>query len=126
MSITGSGDERTLTKEGSLIAQYSAIPASRTIKKVGVLIRQDDDVFAPVAWLKEIPAVAAYSRDGYANKTWTVLPDWNGLDAVDIYSITIDGPQLLAGNAAISAQRTVTLSLAPNQAVLIVPAGRVL
>jgi len=124
VSVTGSGDECTLTKEADLVAQYSAVPADRTIRKDGILIRQDGDVFAPVMWMEGFPAVAAYSGDGYASRTWTFLPEWNGISAVDIYSITVDGPQLLVSGAAIPAQRTIDLTLAPNQAVLIVPAGK--
>ena len=120
VSIHGQGDERVLVKEGGLVARYS----DRTLIKAGVLLRQSDDVFAPASWLG-YPAVMAYSKEGYDDRAWTFLPEWDGIHMADIYAVTTDGPQLIEGGITVSPLRAIDLTIAPGQAILIVPAGHI-
>ncbi|MDR0555051.1 MAG: hypothetical protein LBG76_09685, partial [Treponema sp.] len=126
--VSGSGDTRKGVKTdpsdpaSPLTAQYAADPGSRTLKKGGVLIREGNNVFIPAVW-KELQVIA-YSETGYDDRTWTFLPDWNGVSRADVYRMTIRGPELksadvpLGGNG--NSGRTITLSLAPGEGCVIV------
>ena len=117
-------DGMVLKKEGNVVAQYHSNPEKRTIKKDGILIRQDNDVFVPVTWMKDSLAVAAYSEKGYSNRTWTFQPTWAGITAADVYNVSAAGLTLLREAVPISDAGALTLSLDPKQAVLIVPVGQ--
>lgn len=111
-----------LTKADGLVATYSSDPAKRTITKNGILIRQDNDVFVPLCW-KEHPAVAAFSEKGYEQTEWTLLPEWEKIREADVYIVSQDGLTQKHTGLPISEQRSITLSLAPKQAMYIIPAG---
>jgi hypothetical protein len=121
VSISGSGDDRSLLKEGNLVAKYSSVLEERIIHKDGILIRQGNDVFAPVVWIKDAPAVIAYSESGYSDRTWTFLPEWSGIKSADISKITKNGLEKVASDVKILDERTIDLTLKANEAVLIVP-----
>jgi hypothetical protein len=83
------------------------------------IVRAGDDLFVPVVWRgKEI---MAYSLRG-CTRRWT-LPDLFGdVDKIDVYALTPDGLQLKDASVDVS-DGTLTLTLAENSAVTIVPAG---
>ena len=116
-------DGRVLKKAGEIVARYSTDPDKRTISKDGILVRQNNDVFVPVVWMKKHPAVAAYSEAGYTERTWLFQPDWQCVIAADVYGVSADGPVLLEASVPVRDGK-ITLSLQPKQAVLIVPAGQ--
>jgi hypothetical protein len=96
--------------------------ASRSIiRRSGDLIKDGTDVFVPALWRYEMEIIA-YSLEGYAEQTWGFPPDWLQVTAVDIYEISTDGTTLLESAKPIQDNK-ITLSLAPNQAVAIIPAG---
>ncbi len=118
------GEETILNKEDNLTSVYSPIPEKRVITKDSKAIRRDNDVFVPVSWIKNFPAVAAYSEKGYTNMKWSFLDDWNGIKEVDIYNISKDGLKLISEKVTVSDNLELELSLELNQAVLIVPTGK--
>ncbi|MBQ8683690.1 MAG: hypothetical protein IJ518_04145 [Clostridia bacterium] len=117
-------DGMVLKKAQNVVAYYGKTPETRTITKDGILVRQGDNVFVPVVWIKDYPAVAAYSETGYTDRAWTLQPAWADVSAADIYEVTTDGPVLLHKAVPIAEGRVLTLSLEPKQAVCIVPAGQ--
>jgi hypothetical protein len=84
------------------------------------LVKDGTDIFVPALWRYEMEIIA-YSLEGYAERTWSFPPDWLQVTAVDIYEISTDGTTLLESAMPIR-DNTITLSVAPNQAVAIVPA----
>ncbi len=112
-----------LKKLGDVVARYEEDPRKRTIHKSGKLIRRGNDVFVPAAWISEYPAVVAYSETGYRDGNWALQADWNSVHSADVYDVSAAGPVLLEAALPIS-DGTVTLSLNPKQAVLIVPSGQ--
>jgi hypothetical protein len=81
-------------------------------------VLQGDNCCLPLVWRKD-PALVAYSRGGYARKTWNLPPDWTRVKTVQLSTVTVEN---------ISALKTVeikdgelTLTLAAGQAVLITP-----
>lgn len=111
-----------LNKADGVVAAFGADPATRLITKDGIVIRRNNDVFVPLCWKAHL-AVAAYSENGYEQTRWTLLPEWEGVDKVDVYTVTQKGPMLRNEALPVSQARTVTLTLAPKEAVYIVPAG---
>ncbi len=124
MNTYKNGDETILNKKDNLISVYSPDPQKCTITKDGKLIRQENDVFVPVSWIEDFPAVAAFSEKGYSNKKWDFLSDWNGISNADIYEISKNGLKLISGNVPIAENSQIEISLNPNQAVLIIPTGK--
>lgn len=88
------------------------------IEKGDVLLRDGDDVFMPALW-REQPEYLAYSRDGYASRTWKLPRDWK---AVDIYRVDLDGLTRVAKNRPVPGGR-ITLSLPAGTTYTIVPRG---
>jgi hypothetical protein len=126
ISVKGHGENRSLLKDGNLFAQYSEKLEDRTIYKDGILLRQGNDVFAPAVWRKEYPMVIAYSESGYTDRIWTFLPEWRDITSADIYRLTKNGPEKLTSGAAVSEERSLSLTLGANQAIAIVPENAVL
>ncbi len=87
-----------------------------TIRKDGVLLVEDNNVFIPAMWL-ENKSMIAYSADGYKNRTWTVPAGYFTASKVTLYRVDHKGKvrigQKNVGNGKIS------LSLQPNEMVLI-------
>ncbi len=73
-----------------------------------------DDVFMPVLWCPE-PTRVAYSRKGYANRTWQLPKDWERLPSLRLARLTADGAEQPREIPVTNG--TVTLHLEPNQAV---------
>lgn len=93
----------------------------RIIRKGDFVLREDDHLFVPALWNgKEI---IAYSRPGYASKTWQLPEDWKGIRSVDLYQITMEGCALLQKRVPVTGARLV-LSLDKDQSVSILPAGK--
>jgi hypothetical protein len=92
-----------------------------TITQNGKNLRAGDDVFIPEIW-RTNPEIMAYSRNGYDAKTWDLPDDWSAVTSVDIYDVTINGPRLLHGAAAVQ-NHQVQLTLTAGEAQIIVAAG---
>ena len=91
------------------------------IKQNGRLLLHNGDVFMPALWIGK-QAIVAYSTDGYSGKTWQLPNEWEGVQSVDMFNLTLDGTRSLKRNAPVS-NMSVTLSLKADEAVLIVPSG---
>ena len=92
----------------------------RIIRKGDFVLREDDHLFVPALWNgKEI---IAYSRQGYASKTWQLPEDWKGIQSVDLYQITMEGCAPLQKGVPVTDAKLV-LSLDKEQSISILPAG---
>jgi hypothetical protein len=116
-----SGD---VTSVGKLIerskAEGAAVNAG-TIRRGRDLLKDGTDTFLPALW-RSSPEIVAYSKTGYAIKTWRLPPEWSDVGAVDLYEISSTGVQPLEKNRPVK-DRAIRLSLAPHQALSVVPAG---
>ena len=88
-----------------------------TVKENGRLLRMANDVFIPVGW-KKSREILAFSEKGYPAKTWTLPPDWNGVKAVDVYTVTEKGLELKSGRMPVT-DGSVTLALTAMEQVSI-------
>jgi hypothetical protein len=92
----------------------------KIIRRNDFVLRDGDDLFVPALWAgKEI---IAYSREGYASHSWLLPADWRNVISVDIYRITISGPELVNQSRPVAGHR-LSLELDKGEAVSIVPAG---
>ncbi len=92
----------------------------RIIRKGEFVLREDDDLFVPAMWNKR--EIIAYSKAGYADKSWKLPDDWRKVKAVDLYRITLEGCVLLKKHVLVSDGKLV-LSLEKEEAVSVLPAG---
>jgi hypothetical protein len=95
---------------------YATYPAQFFLRVLPWNSRQpaaDTDVFLPAPWCKE-PTWIAYSRDGYANKTWTLPADWR---EVAVAKLTHEGP--VAREILPVADGKVTVSVGADEAISI-------
>ncbi len=77
------------------------------------------DVCMPALWC-ESPTLIAYSRGGYASRSW-VLPDgWQGVQAVNVSRLSTGEPEKLGEFPVQSG--AITLQLSPDESVKITPA----
>ena len=74
------------------------------------------DICMPALWCKE-PTLIAYSKEGYAGKTWQLPPDWQGVKNVIRSRVTPDGPEP-AGEAQVDNGR-LTLRVGRDEALKI-------
>ncbi len=79
---------------------------------------QENDCCVPLVWKKE-PTLLAYSRSGYANKTWKLLADWTRVKTVGCANITVESVTE-AGTAEVK-DGALTLTLMAGQAMVITP-----
>jgi len=79
---------------------------------------QENDCCLPLVWKKE-PTLLAYSRSGYANKTWKLLADWTQVKTVGCANITVERVTE-AGTAEVK-HGALTLTLMAGQAMVITP-----
>jgi hypothetical protein len=116
--------ERTgLVKEGEiyyveyaegLTVRYDRRKEDTLIRQDELILRDGDDLFVPVPWQPE-PEIIAYSRDGYASRTWRLPHEWEDAGAIRLSRITASGLEgeirlpVLHGQAV--------LSLAPGEAL---------
>ncbi len=92
----------------------------KIIRRGDYVLVEDGDVFVATTWRAH--EIVAYSTNGYAEKCWTMPRGWNDTPAVDLYRISIEGVELVAGGKPIEDGK-LTLSLAADEAVAIVPSG---
>lgn len=90
-----------------------------TIKQDGRTMLQNGDVFMQALWTKT-PSIIAYSTDGYTRKQWIFPSVWGDYRQVDIYQLTLDGTKLFQENVKVK-NKKITLSIAADEAVLIIP-----
>ena len=69
-----------------------------------------------MVWEKE-PTLLAYSRDGYARKTWKLPVDWTQVKTVRLANVTVDSVTA-AGTTEVK-DGELALALTPGQAVVI-------
>lgn len=87
------------------------------------VLRDDTDIFMPAQWNEDrYPELFAYSKTGYADRTWKLPPGYEDISAVDIYRINLSDVQQRNKNVPVS-EGHLTLSLSADEAVSIVPAG---
>jgi hypothetical protein len=116
--------QREKFEDGALF--YSDGVVARTedgksiIRKGGFVLREDDDLFVPALWNKN--EILAYSRQGYANKSWQLPGEWRDVGSADLYRVTLDGCVPWSKGVATTNARLV-LSLEGGTCISIVPAG---
>ena len=93
----------------------------RVIRKGDFVLREDDDLFVPALW-NERREIIAYSRSGYRSKAWRLPSEWSDVPACDLYSIGLDGCTLVEEAVPVQ-DGHLTLTLSPDEAISIVPAG---
>ena len=103
-----------------VVAQNEA--GKRIIRKGDFILREDDNLFVPALW-SDHKELIAYSRDGYASKSWQLPSDWDIVTSVDVYRITLDGCVPLKKDVPVTG-RKLDLSVGKDEAVSIVPAGQ--
>ena len=108
----------TLYYSDGVVARYEG--GKRIIRKGDFVLREDDDLFVPALWHKQ--EIIAYSKLGYASKSWQLPDEWRKGKAVDLYRITLDGCVPLKKRVLVSDGKLL-LSLEKEEAVSILPAG---
>lgn len=83
----------------------------KTVTWNGVLLRDNNDIFFPLAW-KDNEEIMAYSQEGYNNREWKLPAGWEGVTSVTAYPLTENG--LGKGTEIKVKDGGITLSLAPN------------
>jgi hypothetical protein len=99
----------------------STYPGKYTIKSESSYLQDGDDVFIPALW-KPGKEIIAYSTIGYKKRNWQLPGNWENIQKADIYEIRLEGYQLKQKNVRIT-NNAVELSLNPDEAVFIIPAG---
>ena len=89
------------------------------IKQNGRLLLENGDVFIPALWMDNL-AIIAYSTEGYNQKTWELPSDWNEYQKVDLFRLTLQGPEPLQKDMSVRNGK-VSLALDKDEAVLIMP-----
>jgi len=77
---------------------------------------QGDDCCLPLVWKKE-PTLLAYSRSGYASKTWKLPADWPRVKTVRLANVTVESVTD-SGTAELN-DGALTLTLTAGQAMVI-------
>jgi hypothetical protein len=101
-----------------IVSEY---PGRYTIKSGQSYLQNGDDVFIPAQW-KANDEIIAYSKNGYSKREWPLPDGWKDILQADVYQITSGGHQLKQKNVRIR-HNLFKLSLAPDEAVFIVPSG---
>lgn len=94
----------------------------KIIRQGDYVLVEDGDVFVTAIWRSK--EIIAYSTDGFADKRWTMPSGWEDTTTVDLYRIAIEGVELVEEGRAIE-DGQLTLSLAADEAISIVPSGAV-
>lgn len=100
----------------------TSFPGERVMKIGDAFLQAGNDVFVPALW-RANQEVIAYSANGYSGRAWKLPQDWAGVRNVDVYGITVEGLISKQKGLEVSPQGTVTLTLAADEGVSIVPAG---
>ena len=106
-----------LSYSDGVVARNEA--GKRIIRKGDFILREDDNLFVPALW-SEKKEIIAYSKAGYATKSWQLPDDWGNVKSVDIYRITLEGCVPLKKSVPITGGK-LTLSLGNDEAVSVVP-----
>ncbi len=110
-------DKDTLSYSDGVVARTEN--GHRVIRKGDLLLREDDHIFVPALWNPR--EIIAYSRTGYQDRAWVLPDDWRSVQKVDVHPISMDGRSAVIRGLPV-VRGKVTLSLAADQAVSIVPA----
>jgi hypothetical protein len=92
----------------------------KIIRQRDYVLVEDGDVFVTAIWRSK--EIIAYSTDGFVDKRWTMPSGWEDTTTVDLYRIAIEGVELVDEGRAIE-DGQLTLSLAADEAISIVPSG---
>ena len=92
------------------------------IRKGDFILRENDNLFVPALWNDN--EIIAYSGDGYESRSWLMPEGWEKVDAVDVYSISMNEPTLKSSAIPV-ANGLLKMTLGKGEAVSIVPAGQV-
>ena len=93
----------------------------KIIHKGDFILREDDNLFVPALWNEK--EIIAYSRLGYKKRSWLLPDDWRGIRSFDVFRITMESREPLQENVPVAHGKLV-LSLEPDEAVSITPAGK--
>jgi hypothetical protein len=89
----------------------------KIISKGRLILRDNDDFFVPALWKQK--TIVVYSEQGYADRSWNLPDDWLAVKKVDVYKITMNGPELLEQGKRVAGGK-INLSLQKGQAIYIV------
>jgi Endo-alpha-N-acetylgalactosaminidase len=115
-----------ISDEGGVVTFSGGVTSRReadgrlVVRQGDVLLRDGDDLFVPALWKEH--EIVAYSRNGYASRTWRMPQGWEQVQHVDVYRIGLGGLTPVAGNVRVR-DGALELSLPAGAAVSIVPAG---
>ena len=115
--VSGDGQKVTSAWNGNNDNNYK-----RTVT-VGddVILQEPGNVFMPMVW-RANREIQAWSENGFTDRTWKLPVEWEGVPAVDVYDLSVEG---LRHQATLNvSDRSVTFSLTAGQTVVIVPAGQ--
>lgn len=101
-----------------VIARYE--DGRRIIRKNDFVLRDNDDLFVPALWNDK--EIIAFSKEGYQQRIWKMPEDWNNVQAVDLYEISLTGCKLKKACVPV-VESKLELSLSKGEAISIVPAG---
>lgn len=93
------------------------------IRKGDFILRENDNLFVPALWNDN--EIIAYSDDGYESHSWLMPEGWEQVDAVDVYSISMNKPMLKQSSVSVQ-NGMLMLTLGKEEAVSIVPVGQLL
>ena len=113
VSLYGEGQERILQYEDDLIADWE----NKVIRHKEVLLREKDNVFVPMVWSQKI-GIIAYSMSGYQAKEWMLPKAWEQVTQVIITEVSSES---VVSTKRMLLNRKITLSLEPEQMVVIYP-----
>ncbi len=120
-----SGDQ-LIPKDGGLAevtAVYQKDGATYRAKKRVVVAPYYRDYHQTLV-LKLDNEIIVYSGDGYESRSWLMPEGWEKVDAVDVYSISMNEPTLKSSAIPVD-NGLLKLTLGKGEAVSIVPAGQV-
>lgn len=78
---------QTVTYDDGLVTNF----ANQTVWHNGVLLRDGDNTFFPLPWVKGHREIMAYSKSGYSRRQWTLPADWADVTEVTAAEITETG-----------------------------------
>ena len=85
-----------------------------------VILQEPGNVFMPMTWRSGLE-IQAWSQNGYTDRGWKLPKEWEGVESVDIYDLSLEGLRYL--DTAEVSGREFTMSLEADQSAVIVPAG---
>lgn len=107
-------ENKVVTYSDNLIVDWN----SKSYKKNGILVREDNDIFLPAVWLKK--EIIAYSQNGYTEKIWTLPSGWEDVQTISVFSLDHNGLSQKRIINVVNGQ--VKLSIGKNQILSLQPA----